>query len=308
MGQARKEILARMRKVKYGDIVLSDDHNTLVDYADAVDKDLDALALAEVNLTKVSGVEQTGADWTNYFSKLEYVPPPTHRLASSGWISVVPKKSIFWLDVSGKGYAIQLFRFDGRYLPAANIWSTFRCDNLHERLISLPDIAWSHGWGYTSVGDYSLGSKHLKIATWDTAALYFCIHHLSEPPPVPFSSSLVHEFYNNHPTDTGEYLAEVVYSVYGSSKRVLLKLPERIPADAVRRIVTHRATSVEMKLVGYFDRIEDHPYREFLEAFPNEERNIKEPLIACEITAPDIPTNEIVGRLRYERMVYEWTL
>jgi len=70
MGQARKEILDRLRKVAYGDMVLSDDHNTLVDYANAVDKDLDGLVLQDVNIVKVGGVEQTGADWTVLFRNI----------------------------------------------------------------------------------------------------------------------------------------------------------------------------------------------------------------------------------------------
>jgi len=310
-----------MRKVKYGDIILSDDHNTLVDYADAVDKDLDALALAEVNLTKVSGVEQTGADWTPLFENLNWVGAYRFKqiYTSSGWTSVPAGTVVEWLSVSGTGILQCVWEMGTSGFPAKNSIHWIVLDGSKERSINLPRICDLPDLGMDAEGNYTLGRVFIRVARWAPVAHDYRKYRYSDGVPSFYRSSLVSRHQNTSDTD-GTMINAFHYFLFTASKRLLMKFPSYRASEALKKRLADAKIpfqSIFSMRLGYYEAIEDHPYPDFLTDLPSEWDQEVGPAktksaseakqnFVCEIYVPEeVPTDSVARELKPLKLLYE---
>lgn len=191
----------------------------------------------------------------------------SNRFASSGSVTVGAGATVNWLSVSGYGVLLSDWYVYSSGIPPNNSFQVNLLDNNNDILLRTPDIYHANALGFTTAGNYSIGSKGFKVTVWDTTNNVYELYHLAEPMQVYFRSSLIEQFYNSHATASATMREIVQYAIFVSSKRMLLKLNRWIDADALKRLMNVENVSVHR--LGYFENELEHPYREFLAQLPN---------------------------------------
>jgi len=98
------------------------------------------------------------------------------------------------------------------------------------------------------------------------------VDNMGWPPRLHFRTSLEGRLRNTHDTLSSTQKSGVCYNLFVSSRRVLCKLPKFIDARALRAKAGSKRLihPLVVERIGYFEKEEEHPYRDYLADLPNE--------------------------------------
>jgi len=226
------------------------------------------------NLAQVSGTALTGRDWSADFAHLAYVGGHRFRTVvyDSGSLTVGAGAWVSTLSISGVGYVQGVVNHRSVGVPAGYAFNEYNVDAqgfmwcwLHGFL----DLSNISGWGLGSVGWHL---NRIRVHAWDTATNTYEVMNMFLPRRMNFRSSLEGRLGNTHPTDSSTQVSRITYELFVSSKRILCKLPKFIDARALRAKAGSKelAYPLVVESLGYFEKEEEHPYRDHLADIPNE--------------------------------------
>jgi len=232
------------------------------------------VGVKDINIERVGGTAQTGRDWSSDFANLAHVGGHRwrHTVYTSGSLTVGPATYVDTLSVSGIGYQIGLLYHYSSGVPPYQPHQRFNVDGqgyLPADWHGTLDVSVANGTGLASVGWHL---NRIYVSTWDTAAHKYAVYNQFLPPRVCFRTSLAARLINDDATYSSTQMGVVGYNLVGSSKRILCKLPKVIDARALRaRAGSKRLIHpLVVESLGYFEKEEEHPYRDHLADIPNE--------------------------------------
>jgi len=190
-----------------------------------------------------------------------------NRIGSSGAISVLPATVTTWLSVSGRGLLLIDQRNKSQGIPATDAKFENILDGAHDVLVRFLDIDYADMFGLTTVGTIYFNKSF--IYTWDTVNHVYEIYNLSNVQPAFFRSSLVERFRNTNATLTATMYEDCQYSLFLSTKQMLVKLAKPIFAEVLKRSLHPSVESTIVQRIGYFEIEDEHPFREYLAQLPN---------------------------------------
>ncbi|MHC1600508.1 MAG: hypothetical protein ACXQS5_06800 [Candidatus Methanospirareceae archaeon] len=275
------------------------------------------------NITQISGVPLTGRDWSADF---QYIGGHRfkHCRYESGLVEVGPKTTLDVLSVSGTGFAVLMAEHDSYNVPMFNAEAYVLCDGCSSDLIRIPDVHWAWELGFTSVGNYQMGAKFVYVERWDETNDWYSIYQFCNALPVHFLNSLHGQLKNTNSSLYASMWQTIEYSLFVSSKRLVVKLPQFVSAKVLRRFSgVKRLYPIEVKRIGYFEDETEHPYREFLKDLPNKwDREVKlsdgrkvrsatpkAQSFVLEIYGPENwKAEKIMNKIKYDKILYEEVL
>jgi hypothetical protein len=202
-----------------------------------------------------------------------------HYYSISGNVTVPANSSVNWLSVSGTGRLLYQYYVGSVGIPASQAYQIDILDNVESRIIRMPDVWLASYWGFTTVGNYSLGSRAFRIHIWDTTNNNYDVRHFAEPYPACFRNSMVQQFYNTNTTTDATMGEHVEYEVFTASKVVYAKMQSQSDihdAGFIRKKLVKQGIkpyAVIVNRLGYYpeDTIELPPImKEFPRDLPNE--------------------------------------
>jgi len=220
-------------------------------------------------IDKWGGTTQTGFDFEDHVpyigaQRLEW------KSASSGNISMGPGTTYVYVNVSGLGRLIDLPSHYSSGVSPVRAPHESLCDGKYESNARMPDVYFCNYFGFTSVGNYTFGSKFVRVWTWDTVNDVYDARHHYCPAFTPFRSTLVVRLRNLDGTLTATMRGSTYYALFSASKRIVIKLPQWIGARKLReKTAIPRYCPITVVRLGYFEIEEEHPYREYLADLPN---------------------------------------
>jgi len=173
--------------------------------------------------------------------------------------------------------------------------------------------------GLNSVGWHL---NKLYVETWDTVNNDYMVN-MPYARPNMFRSSVDVAFRNYDTAIDATMYTRLVYAIFSSSKRILVKLPRWIDALALRKksgIARLKGCPISVVRLGYFEDEEEHPYRDWLDDLPNkwdDERVLpdgrrirsateKVQNFVAEIYAPEEMTvDQALGEIKPLKVLYE---
>jgi len=190
----------------------------------------------------------------------------------SGSVTVGPGASVTTLSVSGIGYQRGWIYQESDGIPAAYARHEFNVDGQGYKLAGrhgFMDIGFANWTEVTAKGWYA---NRVFVKCWDTAVNKYELANYFVPRTLDFRTSLAARLRNTHPTDSSTQTGHITYSLFVSSKRILCKLPKFIDAPELRKKAGSRdlAHPIVVERLGYFEKEEEHPYRDYLADLPNE--------------------------------------
>lgn len=229
--------------------------------------------------------------------------------SSSGSVSVPANSNNAWLYIVGIGYAILLHTTSSTGIPASNALFEVHADGFHDLEVRIPDIWYCNYFGLTTVGNYSMGHKAFRVHTWDTVNHIYTVHQFARANKTPFRNSLMARMSNTHPTSSATMIMDLQYCLYAATKRIVLKhdgMPDVLNAMKKMKKANIAVSAITSQLLGYFENEEKHPYREFINDFPNRKENITNPLCAVELYVDEsVPLGKVKHYFKPLKIVYE---
>jgi hypothetical protein len=230
------------------------------------------------NITQWSGTPLTGRDISLDLSFIG-----GHRFKNygydSGYVTVPANSYVDTTSISGIGMALVLNQIISSGIPASNSEQYLLLDGTRDLLIQIPDIFGTSFFGAGAVGNYTWGSKGIRVKTWDTTNNNYEVYHIGEPHPTYFRNTFCARLKNTHATASSTQKVSLQYCLFTASKVIYAKMQSQSDihdASFLRKKLIKQGIkpiAIVVQRLGYYDETtrELPPLmREFPKDLPNE--------------------------------------
>jgi len=222
-----------------------------------------------VGIDKWGGTAQTGFDFEDHIPFIA-----AHRFKTirylSGEVTVTAGSYTTTLSVTGIGYMGTLeCAHKSTGIGASKASHTMLVDGgAEESFIDFGNLAQVSAIKATGLDTVGWHLNKVYVWTWDTVNDIYYVSALWQG-KLQFRTSLECRLRNYDTVDSTQK-DMIDYSLFTSSKRIVIKLPRWIGAKKLREKteIPHYCPIVVQRL-GYFENEEEHPYREWLSDLPN---------------------------------------
>jgi len=222
----------------------------------------------DINVAQWGGNAQTGFDFEDHIPFIAAHRFKTIRYVS-GEVTVTAGSYTTTLSVTGIGYMGTLeCAHKSTGIGAGNASHTMLVDGgAEESFIDFGNLAQVSAIKATGLDTVGWHLNKVYVWTWDTVNNIYRVSALWQG-KLQFRTSLECRLRNYDTVDSTQK-DTIDYSLFTSSKRIVIKLPRFVGAVELRQMIPIRRHPIIVQRLGYFDVEERHPYYEYLSDLPN---------------------------------------